>query len=204
MVTVVNAAPTASTVKTKRAVMVEMYAQQKRQAEMNEKFLEAVKKGDVETIGQLETQANNPSYLMATDGFGNNAFHLAKDVYTVQAVARSLRNLYKDEFSAKILTLKNQPNNSGVIPAVQAVFDLHPANFSILLDGSNLERDIAEVKSLSKGGALAVAVSAKQPKVVAQVQLAEGFTAAKFARDNQNVEGMDEVVAFFAENAPYL
>lgn len=204
MVTLVKAAPNTDSGKTKRAVMVEFYTQQKRQAELGEKFLEAVKNGDVEAIRTLETQAKKPSYLLATDKFGNNAFHLAKDADTVQAVARSIRNLYKDEFPAKILSLKNQTNDSGVNPAVQAVFDLRPGKFFILLEQSDLERDILEVKSISTGGALSVAAMAKQPKVVAQVQLAEGFTAAGFARANQDVKGMDKVAAYFTENAPYL
>ncbi len=199
-----NASSKMNTAKAKRAFWVEVYFTYKQQVEMNEKFLDAVKKGDVETIGSLEAQAKNPSYLMATDKFGNNAFHLAKDIHTVQAVARSIRNLYKDEFSGKILALKNQANASGVIPAVQAVFDLRPANFFVLLEQTDLKQDILKVKSLSRGGALAIAADAKQDKVLAGVKLADGFTAVDFARANQQVQGMDEVVAYFAENAPYL
>lgn len=190
--------------KAKRAFWVEVYSTYKHQVEMSEKFLEAVKKGDVETIGSLEAQAKNPSYLMATDKFGNNAFHLAKDIHTVQAIARSIRNLYKDEFPGKILALKNQTNDSGVIPAVQAIFDLRPAHFFVLLEQTDLKQDILKVKSISRGGALAVAADAKQDKVLAGVQLADGFTAVDFARANRQVQGMDEVVAYFAENAPYL
>lgn len=206
MITSVQAAPNMQTGQSsKRDIMVGIYTQYKRNADMGEQFLSAVKKGDVEAISQLETAAENSSYLTAKDKFGNNAFHLAKDVYTVQAVARSIRHWYSPaDAAALILTLKNETNDSGVIPAVQAVFDLRPANFSILIKDSNLEQDMAGVKKLSKGGALTMVVATKQPNVVAQVQLAEGFTAAGFARANQNVEGMDKVVAYFAENAPYL
>ena len=203
MVTMVNAAPAGDTIN-KRDVMVRFYSQQKRNAEMGEKFLAAVKAGDVQTLGELESLAKDPSYLMATDKFGNNAFHLAKDATVVQAVARSIRNLYKDDFPAKILALRNQPNDSGVIPAVQAVFDLRPGKFFVLLEQTDLQQNILKVKSMSKGGALEVAASVEQEKVVAGVQLADGFTAADFARANRSVEGMDKVVAYFANNAPYL
>lgn len=203
LVTMASAAPATSTVD-KREVMVQMYSLQKYNAEMSDKFLEAVKKGDVKAIRELETAAKNPSYLMATDKFGNNAFHLAKDAPTVQAVARSVRSLYKNEFPAKILVLKNQTNHSGVIPAVQAVFDLRPDKFFVLLERTDLQQDILKVKSLNKGGALAVAAHVGQEKVVAAVQLADGFTAASFARNNRQVKGMDKVVAYFTENAPYL
>lgn len=203
MVTMVKAAPTAEMVN-KRDVMVRFYSLQKRNAEMGEKFLAAVKAGDVQTLGELESLAKDPSYLMATDKFGNNAFHLAKDASTLQAVARSIRNLYKNEFPAKILTLKNQTNDSGVIPAVQAVFDLRPGKFFVLLEQTDLQQNILKVKSMSKGGALDVAVSVEQDKVVAGVQLADGFTVADFARANRSVEGMDKVLAYLAEYAPYL
>ncbi len=204
MVTMVKAAPNADTSFSRRAFLVQFYNQQKVSAEMGESFLNAVKKGDIQAIGELETRTNNGSYLMATDKFGNNAFHLAKDASTVQAIARSIRNLYKDEFPSKILALKNQANESGAIPAVQAVFDLRPGKFFVLLDKSNLQQDILKVKSLRKGGALNVAAAVEQDKVVAGLQLVDGFTAADFARANRQVEGMDKVVAFFAEYTPYL
>lgn len=203
LVTMVKAAPAADVVN-KRDVMVRFYNQQKQTLEMGEKFLAAVKTGDVQTLGELEVVAKDPSYLMATDKFGNNAFHLAKDASTLQAVARSIRNLYKNEFPAKILALKNQTNDSGVIPAVQSVFDLHPGKFFILLEQTDLQQDIMKVKSLRRGGALAVVAPVEQDKVLAAVQLADGFTAADFARANRSVEGMEKVVAYFAEYAPYL
>lgn len=205
MVTLVKAAPAAQPGQfSKRDVMVKLYAQQKHNAEMGEKFLEAVKKGDAQTISELERDANSPVYLMATDKFGNNAFHLAKDPSTIQAVARSIRNLYKKDFPGKIRDLKNQPNHSGVIPAVQAIFDFRPENFFILLKQSDFEGIILKTKSLNKGGAISAAVGVEKEKVVNYVQLAEGFTAVDFARNNQNVEGMDKVVAYFAEYTPYL
>lgn len=204
MVSMVKAAPNTTDIN-RRDVLLRMYSQQKNNAEMSEKFLEAVKKGDVQAIVQLEAAAENPSYLMATDKFGNNAFHLAKDIYTINAVAHSIRSLYNaKEASDKILTLKNQSNQSGVIPAVQAVFDLRPGNFLKLIEDSELSQAMTEVQRINKGGALSLAASPIRREVVKKVQLAEGFTAASFARNNQHVKGMDKVVAYFAENAPYL
>lgn len=206
MVTLVKAAPAVDNggMINKRDLMVRFYSQQKRNIEIGEKFLSAVKKGDVKTIEEMETLAKNPAYLMARDKFGNNAFHLAKDASTLQAVARSIRNLYKDDFPAKILALKNQPNVSGVIPAVQAVFDLSPDKFFVLLEQSDLQLAILKAKSMSAGGALEVAAAVEQGKVRDGMQLADGFTAADFARANRNIEGMDKVVAYFADNTPYL
>lgn len=204
MVTMVKAAPNAETSFSRRAFLIQFYNQQKQTAELGEAFLASVKKGDVQSLAELEARAKDGSYLMATDKFGNNAFHLAKDAVTVQAVARSIRHLYKDNFPNKILALKNQTNESGATPAVQAVLDLRPGKFLVLLDKSDLQQDILKVKSLRKGGALTVAAEAEQAKVVAGVQLADGYTAVDFARANSQVDGMDQVLAFFAENAPYL
>lgn len=213
MVTMVKAAPNhADSTLSRRDLMIKLYTQQRTAAAMSEEFLEAVKKGDTQTIAALESRAQNGAYLLSTDKFGNNAFHLAQDSFTVQAVARSIRRLYKDEFPARINALKNQTNNSGVIPAVQSVLDRKPGKFFVLLEQSKLEQDIRRVKSLNRGGALGVAFSAVQGEVVKSLQLADGYTVVDFARDPQTQAGMDEktagemqkVIAYFAENTPYL
>lgn len=202
--TMVNAAPAQTGSVSRRNLMIKLYSQQRTRAEMGETFLEAVKKGDVQTISALESRAQDGAYLLAVDKFGNNAFHLAKDAPTLQVVARSIRNLYKKEFPAKIIDLKNQPNHSGATPAVQTVLDLKADKFFVLLENSSLQESIRRVKSLSKGGALDVAASALAGEVVKQLQIADGFTVVDFARANEQVEGMDKVISFFNENVPYL
>lgn len=202
--TMVSAASAETGSVSRRNVMIKLYSQQRRRAEMGEAFLEAVKKGDVQTIRALESRAQDGAYLLAVDKFGNNAFHLAKDAPTLQVVARSIRNLYKQEFPAKIIALKNQPNHSGATPAVQTVLDLKADKFFVLLENSALQESIRRVKSLSKGGALDVAASALAGEVVKQLQIADGFTVVDFARANEQAEGMDKVVSFFNENVPYL
>ncbi|MGN0025050.1 MAG: hypothetical protein ACI351_06415 [Candidatus Avelusimicrobium sp.] len=202
--TMVNAAPAQTGSVSRRDLMIQFYAQQRSRAEMGEKFLTAVKKGDLQTISEMESRAQDGAYLLAVDKFGNNAFHLAKDASTLQVVARSIRKLYQNEFPAKIIDLKNQSNHSGAIPAVQTILDLNPGKFFILLENSSLQESIRRVKSISKGGALDVAASALADEVVKQLQIADGFTVVDFARAHEQVEGMDKVVSFFNENVPYL
>lgn len=201
---IVNAEPAQTGSVSRRDLMIKLYTQQRTRTVMGEEFLAAVKKGDVQTISELESRAQSGGYLLAVDKFGNNAFHLAKDASTLQVVARSIRKLYQEESLSKIIDLKNQPNQSGATPAVQTVLDLKPEKFFILLESSALQESIQRVKSLSKGGALDMAASALADEVINQLQIADGFTVVDFARANEQVEGMDKVVRFFNENVPYL
>lgn len=202
--TMIHAAPAQKGSVSRRDLMIQFYAQQRSRAAMGEKFLTAVKKGDMQTISEFESLAQDGSYLLTVDKFGNNVFHLAKDASTLQVVARSIRKLYQEESLSKIIDLKNQPNQSGATPAVQTLLDLKPEKFFILLESSALQESIQRVKSLSKGGALDVAASALADEVIKQLQIADGFTVVDFVRANEQVEGMDKVVRFFNENVPYL
>lgn len=68
------------------------------------------RQGDVGTLRQLAQKAPNGNFLNALDKYGNNLFHVAKDVTTVQAIASLMRQFYGDKVSEQISAMVNQRN----------------------------------------------------------------------------------------------
>jgi len=201
MVTPVFAAPYADTAAAgRRAEMVQRYNQKA----LGEQLLSFAKEGDVTSINALAERAKNGSYLMSVDKFGNNAFHLAKDAQTVQAVAAAVRQTYKKDFVAKIGTLRNQRNQSGETPLMAHINYGKADTFFLLYVGSDLQKAVNAVKAVNKGGALDITTEIKKGVVLSLAQDASGRTVAQAARANASADGMQRVINFLTEEAPYL
>ena len=163
-------------------------------------FLAAAKDGQQEAILKLKESA----WLLATDKFGNNCFHLAKDAPTLQALAAAVRRLSPEQSFSIISRLRNQRNNMGETPLMAHINYGKADTFRLLYEGSELAGAIREAKSVSTGGALLEVAEIKEGVVLSLAKDNSGRTVAQAAQANYNRPGMSRVVEFFRQEAPYL
>lgn len=165
----------------------------------------AAKKGDVDAILKYAKIAPSGEFLVKIGKNGNNVFHVARDAKTFQMLARVLRDFYPGKYKSKINEMMNQRNDLGETP-VQAQINYGRADtFWIAFPHTELYEKIMAVKSkLDKGGLVAEVAGAEAIAIVQMSKDSSGRTIAQAARDNAKVQGMEQVIAFFKENAPYL
>ena len=203
LVPAVQAAPvTAQTGASRRQIMLQRYATKAAvtKALTAEGFLEAATKGDTETIFSVK----DITLFDQTDKFSNNCFHLAKDEATLQALAAVIRRLDENNSRRIIRQLRNQRNNMGETPLMRQINLGKAQMFEPLYRGSELAESIRETRSVSKGGALNIPAKIKEGITKSLSKDNSGRTVAQAALANINEPGMDKVVAYFEEHAPYL
>ncbi len=167
-------------------------------------FLRAVRQGDLEAIAQVTDKET----LTAQDKFGNNAFHLAPNAATIQAVAGQVRRMLGEEedFVAMLSTLRNQRNWVGETPLMTHINYGDADTFQLLYEGSSLAEKVRAARLVNKGGALEP--TAWVLKQVARVQSTDnsGRTVAQaaLAHYQSGNLAMQSVVEFFQKNASYL
>lgn len=202
MVTMVKAAPNAvPAAQSRRDAMIRLYSHNK-SSDLKEQLLTAVKTGDVKTLNLLGEQARNGEFFLAKDKFGNNVFHLAKDAQTIQVIAYWIRQ--KDtHYASSISLLRNQRNQFDETPLMAHINYGKADTFLLLYTGSDLEKAVRDANAVNKGGALDTAAAIKIG--IARTKASSGGrTVAEAARANAQMPGMDKVVAFFDQHAPYL
>ena len=164
-------------------------------------FLKAVSKGDTISIYQV----TDKTFLLATDAYGNNCFHLAKDTATLNVLEMMISRLESKQGKETLGLLRNQRNKMGETPYMYHLNSRHPAMFQQLFEGSNLKRAIENAAKMNiPGSALGLAASSNQTYIWKEARDNSGRTLAQAARANQDVSGMAEVVAYFEKYAPYL
>ena len=165
-----------------------------------EAFLVAAKEGRKEAIIQMKGSA----WLLATDKFGNNCFHLAKDASTLQVLAAAVRRLEPKQSFLIISQLRNQRNNMGETPLMAHINYGKADTFRLLYEGSELASAIREAKAVNTGGALLQVAEIKEGVVLSLAKDNSGRTVAQAALANYNYPGMGEVIEFFRHEASYL
>lgn len=168
-----------------------------------EQFLQAAKEGNTAFFATLQ----DASVLKTKDKFGNNAFHLAKNASTVQAIAAAVRRLSEkgESYYTVLATLRDQRNNAGETPLMAHINYGKTDTFHLLYEGSKLATAVRETKALNIGGALK-GVAGIKGSVIARTLACDnsGRTVAQAARANQDIPGMSRIVQFFEKNASYL
>ena len=91
--------------------------------------LKLARQGDVQTLVNLANSPTTGQFLLATDKYGNNLFHVAKNADTVQAVASLLRRFYGARASQKIIQLANARNQLGEAPLNAQINAAHTDTF---------------------------------------------------------------------------
>ena len=163
-------------------------------------FLAAVQKGDTKAL----LRVTDASLLHVTDKFGNNCFHLAKNAATVQALARLVRRLETDQAVLVINQLRNQRNHMGETPLMAHINYGQADTFRLFYEGSELAGAIREANAVNTGGALLPVAGIKKGLALSLAKDKSGRTVAQAALANRHMPGMEAVVQFFEQRAPYL
>lgn len=178
------------------------YSPTQRVVSKTDQFLQAAKEGNTAFFTTLQ----DGSVLKAKDKFGNNAFHLAKNAATVQAIAAAVRRLSGEGFFPYevLALLRNQRNNVGETPLMAHINYGKTDTFQLLYEGSELAQAIRDTEAINIGGALASVAGIKESVVRSMACDNSGRTVAQAAQVNRLVPGMGHVVQFFEKHAPYL
>ena len=194
----------------RRFHMVQNYVKQRllrnnqAKAEQAEQFLKWVQGGTEEDLKSIAA-VTDISLFSATDKFGNNCFHLAKEPRTFQTLAGTIRKLDPKNYRVIISNLRNGRNDSGESPLMTLIRYGNPKAFHLVFDGSALQAQIHEVQSKDTGGILSEAVASGYKATAIEMSKDNaGQTVAQAAVHNQEKAGMGDVIAFFQKNAPYL
>ena len=164
-------------------------------------FLEAIQQKDAFSISFM----TDKTFLLATDAYGNNCFHLAKDAATINALAAAIRRLEGDKAASIIKLLRNQRNKTGETPFMYHINSGRASTFRLLFKGSDLDLAIEKIKpNLNVSGALTLAVSVEQTRIREESRDKSGRTLMQAAQANKGVPGMDKVIQYLEEQAPYL
>ena len=190
-----------------RVKLVRKYLEKKieRSTTANYQFLEAVKKGDLETINNV----SDLKQVLAKDKFGNNCFHLAPNAAALQTIAASVRRLASAEQVDKTLAqLRNERNSLGETPLMAHINAGRTETFRLLYQNSELQAAIQAVGRASLGGQFDSVAQPVREKAISVSSDNSGRTVAQAAQAmvNSNIggEGMVKIVSFFKRQAPYL
>ncbi|MBP5430626.1 MAG: hypothetical protein J6Y25_07165 [Elusimicrobiaceae bacterium] len=85
--------------------------------------------GDIETLMKLSQYQKNGEFLLLTDKYHNNVFHVAKDAKTIQALAALIRQFYPAQTQQVITRLANARNLLKEAPLNAQVNAGHPDTF---------------------------------------------------------------------------
>ena len=180
-----------------RLAMVQKYVKKV----TSEQFLQAARQADLAVIAQVKDYA----VFSATDKFGNNALHLAKNAATVKAIEKAVIQAAGEEVGEEILTqLRNQRNHMNETPVMAHISYGKADTFELLYKGTRLAEAIREVRSVDRGGALTITADIKKANTRALSADKSGRTIAQAALANADKPGMQQIVYFFEANARYL
>ncbi len=68
------------------------------------------RQGDIETLMKLAQYQKNGDFLLLTDKYRNNVFHVAKNAKTIQALAALIRQFYPTQTQQIVARLANERN----------------------------------------------------------------------------------------------
>lgn len=161
-------------------------------------LLQAVANGNLYTLRTLE----DSSLLTATDKFGNNCLHLAKDATTLKVLTERIQ-VVADKGEATLKHLRDQRNHAGETPLMAHINMGQADTFMLLYQGSSLENSIHQAQQ-TKQGALRVIFNIKKAIVLENSKDNSGRTVAQAAKANAQAANMQHVIRFFQIEAPYL
>ena len=109
------------------------------------RVLKLARQGDVNTLRSLTKYPLSGQFLLTTDSYNNNLFHVAKDADTVQAIALLLRHFYGAKATQKITQLANANNALGERPLNAQINAAHTDTFRLIYRYTTLKQknDIA-------------------------------------------------------------
>ncbi len=102
-------------------------------------IIKLARQGDVRGILQAKS-ADGGQFLIATDSYGNNVFHAAKNADTVQVIASLIRQFYGAQAPRQIAALVDARNIQGETPLLAQINAGHADTFSPLYAHSTLKK----------------------------------------------------------------
>ena len=102
-------------------------------------IIKLARQGDVKTLQTLPSYAQTGNFLSATDKYGNNLFHVAKNADTVQAVALLVRRYYGPQTTRKIKQLANARNKLNETPLHAQINAAHTDTFRLIYNYTSLK-----------------------------------------------------------------
>lgn len=165
----------------------------------------AALKGDVRALAFLQRVAPDGAYLLKTGKDGNNVFHIARDKQTFQALMRSLRKFYPQDYQARFQELLSQKNNLKETPLrAQLNYGKTDVFLKYFPQTPQFEQLLRVQEKINQGGLVAVSAEYEKNAAVESSKDLSGLTPAAFAKRNLNRPGMAEVDAFFTQHLPFL
>lgn len=104
--------------------------------------IKLARQGDIKTLQTLTSYSQTGNFLSATDKYGNNLFHIAKNADTVQAVSSLIRHYYGagPKAERKIKQLINTRNHHGETPLHAQINAAHSDTFRPIYAYTSLKK----------------------------------------------------------------
>lgn len=103
-------------------------------------IIKLARQGDVKTLQSLAQYPTDGKFLLATDAYGNNLFHAAKNADTVQAVASLIRHYYGAKAPRKIAQMVDARNKLGETPLHAQINAAHADTFRPIYRYTSLKK----------------------------------------------------------------
>ena len=103
-------------------------------------IIKLARQGDARTLVSLSQYPADGKFLMVTDKYGNNLFHVAKNADTVQAVASLIRRYYGAKTAQKIAQLVDARNKLGETPLLAQINAAHADTFRPIYAYTSLKK----------------------------------------------------------------
>lgn len=165
----------------------------------------AALKGDVRGLAWLQQIAPNGEYLLRTGKDGNNVLHVARDMKTFNALLRSLRHFYPQDFNARMQQLLEQKNDLKETP-LRAQLNYGKADIFVkYFPKTRLFTRMQRVQAkLSQGGLVAEVAQDEKQFILEKTKDLSGLTLPQAVRRVSRQPGMKEVSRLFNENFSLL
>ncbi len=102
--------------------------------------LKLARQGDVKTLQSLAEYPSTGKFLLATDKYGNNLFHVAKNANTVQVLSSLIRQYYGAKAPRQIEQLANTKNKLGETPLHAQINAAHADTFRPIYRYTSLKK----------------------------------------------------------------
>ena len=102
--------------------------------------IKLARQGDVNALQNLAAQPATGNFLSATDKYGNNLFHVAKNANTVQVLSSLIRRYYGPKTTRKIEQLANARNKLDETPLHAQINAAHADTFRLIYNYTSLKK----------------------------------------------------------------
>ena len=103
-------------------------------------IIKLARQGNVSALQSLTQYPLSGKFLLATDPYGSNILHVAKNADTVQALALLLRHFYGPHAAQKITRLANATNKLGERPLNAQINAAHADTFRLIYAYTSLKQ----------------------------------------------------------------